>query len=78
MTDPDITTSYADTTAAVVAPLGTASDAPTAAISAKQAAAILQFLQRTQMQGAEMPAYVDIFNTLSGIAAAAQNETMVG
>ena len=41
-------------------------------ISAKQAAAILQFLQRAQMQGAEMPVYVDVFNTLSGIVAAAQ------
>jgi len=41
-------------------------------ISAKQAAAVLQFLQRAQMQGAEMPVYVDVFNTLSGIVAAAQ------
>lgn len=40
-------------------------------VSPQQAAAILQFLQRTQMQGAEMPAYVDIFNTLSAIVAAA-------
>jgi len=61
MTDTEITTS---------SPEGFA----TAAVSAKQAAAILQFLQRTQMQGAEMPVYVDIFNTLSGIAATAQNE----
>jgi hypothetical protein len=38
-------------------------------ISAKQAAALLQFLQRTQMQGAEMPVYVDVFNSLSAIAA---------
>lgn len=37
-------------------------------VSADQAKAILQFLQRTQMQGAEMPAYVDIFNCLSAIA----------
>ncbi len=37
-------------------------------VTPKQAVAILQFLQRTQMQGAEMPAYVDIFNTLSAIA----------
>lgn len=43
-------------------------------VSPKQAAAILQFLQRTQMQGAEMPAYVDIFNTLSAIVAAAPQE----
>lgn len=41
-------------------------------VSPKQAAAILQFLQRTQMQGAEMPAYVDVFNALSAIVAAAQ------
>jgi len=45
-----------------------------AAVSPKQAAAILQFLQRTQMQGAEMPAYVDVFNTLSAIVAAAPQE----
>ena len=37
-------------------------------LSAKQAQATLQFLQRTQMQGAEMPAYVDLFNTLTAIA----------
>lgn len=43
-------------------------------VSPKQAAAILQFLQRTQMQGAEMPAYVDVFNTLSGIVASAPQE----
>lgn len=43
-------------------------------VSPQQAAAILQFLQRTQMQGAEMPAYVDIYNTLSGIVAAAPQE----
>ncbi len=43
-------------------------------LSADQAKAILQFLQRTQMQGAEMPVYVDLFNVLSAIAAAA-NET---
>lgn len=46
----------------------------TGEITAKQAAAVLQFLQRTQMQGAEMPVYVDVFNTLSGIVAAAQSE----
>lgn len=38
-------------------------------LSPDQAKAILQFLQRTQMQGAEMPVYVDLFNTLSAIAA---------
>lgn len=36
-------------------------------VSVDQAKAILQFLQRTQMQGAEMPVYVDVFNTLSSI-----------
>ncbi len=36
-------------------------------VSVDQAKAILQFLQRTQMQGSEMPAYVDVFNTLSAI-----------
>jgi len=50
------------------------SEQPELNVSPKQAAAILQFLQRTQMQGAEMPAYVDIFNTLSGIVAAAPQE----
>lgn len=40
-------------------------------LSADQAKAILQFLQRTQMQGAEMPVYVDLFNVLSAIAGAA-------
>lgn len=39
-------------------------------LNAKQAAATLQFLSRTQMQGAEMPAYVDIFNMLSAIVSA--------
>ncbi len=38
-------------------------------VSVDQAKAILQFLQRTQMQGAEMPVYVDVFNTLSAIVA---------
>lgn len=37
-------------------------------LTADQAKACLQFLQRTQMQGAEMPAYVSIFNSLSSIA----------
>ena len=45
-------------------------------VSSQQASAILQFLQRTQMQGAEMPAYVDVFNTLSAIVAAAPAETL--
>ncbi|MBL4791008.1 MAG: hypothetical protein JKY60_18825 [Kordiimonadaceae bacterium] len=45
-------------------------------ISAKQAATILQFLQRTQMQGAEMPAYVDLFNTLSGIVGSEQEAAL--
>lgn len=43
-------------------------------VTPKQASAILQLLQRTQMQGAEMPVYVDIFNTLSAIVAAAPQE----
>ncbi len=37
-------------------------------LTADHAKAILQFLQRTQMQGAEMPVYVDLFNVLSAIA----------
>jgi len=37
-------------------------------LTSKQAAVVLQFLQRTQMQGAEMPAYVDVFNVLTAIA----------
>ena len=41
---------------------------PKISLSADQAKAILQFLHRTQMQGAEMPVYVDLFNTLSTIA----------
>ena len=38
-----------------------------ATLNENQAKAILQFLQRTQMQGSEMPAYVDVFNTLMAI-----------
>jgi hypothetical protein len=58
-------------------PLGQSADKAsqgTGEISAKQAAILLQFLQRTQMQGAEMPAYVDVFNSLSAIVAAANGE----
>lgn len=51
------------------------SAAQTPEITAKQAAVILQFLQRTQMQGAEMPAYVDVFNVLSAIAATEPQES---
>ncbi|WP_262694475.1 hypothetical protein [Kordiimonas aquimaris] len=40
------------------------------ALTSKQAQIILQFLQRTQLQGAEMAAYVDAFNALSVIAKA--------
>lgn len=48
-------------------------------LNAKQAAATLQFLSRTQMQGAEMPAYVDIFNVLSAIVSAENTqEAMAG
>lgn len=50
-------------------------DETTGEITPKQAATILQFLQRTQLQGAEMPAYVDLFNTLSAIVAKAQGDT---
>lgn len=39
-------------------------------LTADQAKATLQFLARTQMQGAEMPAYVDVFNVLTAIAKA--------
>ncbi len=46
-------------------------------LNAKQAAATLQFLSRTQMQGAEMPAYVDIFNVLSAIVSAEGAEAPV-
>ena len=59
---------------AAITPMASASGEQQPGISAKQAAAILQFLQRTQMQGAEMPAYVDVFNTLSGIVSTAQGE----
>lgn len=44
-------------------------------LSADQAKATLQFLARSQMQGAEMPVYVDIFNTLTAIAAAPKGAT---
>jgi len=43
-------------------------------ITATQAQGILDLLQRTQMSGAEMPAYVDIFNTLSEVVALAQSD----
>ena len=46
-------------------------------ITTKQAEIILQFLQRAQMQGAEMPAYVDVFNRLSGIVADAKTQDTV-
>lgn len=39
-------------------------------LSADQAKACLQFLQRAQLQGAEMPAFVSIFNSLSAIVSA--------
>lgn len=38
-------------------------------LSQDQAKAALQLLQRTQLSGAEMPVYVDLFNTLTAIAA---------
>ena len=63
-----------DSAKTTAAPLAATGDEPKGEISVKQAAAVLQFLQRTQMQGAEMPAYVDVFNTLSAIVAAAQVE----
>lgn len=37
-------------------------------ITAEQAKIILQFLQRTQLSGSEMPAFVAVFNSLSAIA----------
>lgn len=37
-------------------------------ISADQAKAILHFLQRASLQGSEMPAYVDVVNSLSQVA----------
>ena len=46
-------------------------------LNAKQAKVILQFLQRTQLQGAEMPAYVDAFNCLSVIAQQDEAEAAV-
>ncbi|WP_262689792.1 hypothetical protein [Kordiimonas aestuarii] len=42
------------------------------ALSAKHATIILQFLQRTQLQGAEMPAFVEVCNSLSTIAKPAE------
>lgn len=41
---------------------------PSPTLNAIQAKATLQFLARTQLQGAEMPAYVEIFNVLSAVA----------
>ncbi|WP_417451287.1 hypothetical protein [Kordiimonas sp.] len=38
------------------------------ALSAKQVSIILQFLQRTQLQGTEVPAFIDVFNSLSAAA----------
>lgn len=37
-------------------------------LSPEQAQVILQFLQRAQLQGSEMAAYVDVFNALSVVA----------
>lgn len=47
-------------------------------INPQQASIILQLLQRAQMQGAEMPAYVDVFNTLSAIVATVPQELAEG
>ncbi len=38
------------------------------AISPELARVTLQFLQRASLQGAEMPAYVEVFNCLSAVA----------
>ena len=65
------------TTETQTAPITTTAEASavtTGTITAQQAAALLQFMQRAQLQGAEMPAYVDVFNTLSKIVADAQAE----
>ncbi len=40
----------------------------TPSLTADQAKTTLYFLQRANLQGSEMPAYVDVFNTLSSIA----------
>lgn len=40
----------------------------TPSLSADQAKTILYFLQRANLQGSEMPAYIDVFNALSSIA----------
>lgn len=37
-------------------------------VSSDQAKVILQFLQRTSLQGAETPAFADVVNILSAIA----------
>jgi len=39
----------------------------TTPITPDQAKVILQFLQRTQLTGSEMPAYVAVFNSLTAI-----------
>lgn len=44
-----------------------------ASINEDQAKVILQFLQRTNLQGSEMPAYVGVFNTLTAIAGLANS-----
>ncbi len=44
------------------------------ALSPKHAQAALQFLQRAQLTGAEMPAYVEVFNALSAAAQAGAAE----
>ncbi len=43
-------------------------------ITSEQAKIILQFLQRTQLSGSEMPAYVAVFNGLTAIAQAVPDE----
>lgn len=68
-------TDIENTPAVTVAHDGSAAEG---VITPKQATAILQFLQRTQMQGAEMPVYVDVFNVLSSIAASASHEAVAG
>lgn len=41
-------------------------------LSATQAAAILQFLQRTNLKGAEVPAFMEVASILSAMAEPAQ------
>lgn len=46
-------------------------------LTSEQARVVLQFLQRTQLQGSEMAAYVDVFNALSSVAQTTSSDSEV-